>query len=118
MSAMVEQMQGVGPAMATASEGADVLLPSGPVGSLFGYHIAEAMRIPSASLALQPLAKTGEFAPPVLTLRSFGRFGNKAMWRLGALGEKIYLKQINELRLELGLPRARLSDFQGARETQ
>lgn len=115
---MVEQMQGVGPAMAAASEGADLLLASGPVGTLFGYHIAEAMRIPSAAVYLQPLARTREFAPPVLTVRSFGGLGNRALWKLGAQGEKIYLKQINELRTELGLPSARLRDFQATRDAR
>lgn len=113
---MVEQMNGVGPAMATASQGADLLLSCGPVGTLFGYHIATALKIPSAALHLQPLARTGDFAPPVLTLRSFGRLGNKAVWKLGAMSEKVYLKQINELRVNLGLPTTRLADFQPARD--
>jgi UDP:flavonoid glycosyltransferase YjiC (YdhE family) len=118
MRQMVEQLQGVGPAMVAASEGADLLLACGPVGTLFGYHIAEAMGIPSAALHLQPLARTAEFAPPVLTLRSFGRLGNMALWKLGALGEKIYLQQINELRTEMGLDAVRLRDFQGVRDAR
>jgi UDP:flavonoid glycosyltransferase YjiC (YdhE family) len=73
------------------------------------------MRIPSAALYLQPLAPTGEFAPPVLTLRSFGTLGNRAFWKIGAMGEKIYLKQINEVRTELGVPGVRLGDFQRRR---
>jgi hypothetical protein len=89
---LVEQMDGVGPAMVTASEGADLLLACGPVGSMFGYHIAAAMGISSFGLQLQPLARTADFAPPVLTLRSFGRLGNKAVWKLAGLGEKIYLR--------------------------
>lgn len=115
---MVEQMQGVGPAMAEASGDADLLLACGPVGTMFGYHIAEAMNVPSAAMHLQPLAPTGDFAPPVLTLRSFGRLGNRLMGRLGALGEKVYLAQINQLRTQLGLPAARLGDFQKRRDSQ
>lgn len=114
---MADQLRGVGPAMAAASEGADLLLCCGPVSTLFGYHIAEAMGIPSAALHLQPLARTGLFAPPVLTLRSFGRLGNRAMWRLGAMGERVYLKQVNELRVELGLPvLPSLGEFQRRRD--
>jgi UDP:flavonoid glycosyltransferase YjiC (YdhE family) len=80
---MAEKLQGVGPAMAAASDGADLLLACGPVGTLFGYHIAEAMRIPSAAVYLQPLARTREFAPVVLTTRSLGgsetgRYGRSA----------------------------------------
>lgn len=113
---MTEQMQGVGPAMADASQGADILLCSGPVGALFGYHIAEALGVPSAALYLQPLAPTGDFAPPVLTLRSFGRLGNRAMWRMGALGEKVYLPQVNQVRRDLGLPEASRQSYQARRD--
>jgi UDP:flavonoid glycosyltransferase YjiC (YdhE family) len=114
---MADQLRGVGPAMAAASEDADLLLCCGPVSTLFGYHIAEAMNVPSAALHLQPLAKTGQFAPPVLTPRSFGRLGNRAMWRLGAMSERVYLKRINELRAELGLPALRgLAGFQRRRD--
>lgn len=112
---MVADMDGVGPAMAQASTGADALLACGPVGTMFGYHIAEAMQIPSAALHLQPLAPTREFAPPVLTLKSFGGPGNKLAWRLGSMGERIYLKQVNQVRTELGLPAVKLGDFQGQR---
>lgn len=115
---MVEEMDGVGPAMATASLRADLLLACGPVGGMFGYHIAAAMRIPSAGLYLQPLARTGQFAPPVLTLRSFGRTGNRLIWKLGAMSERVYLTQINEVRTELGLPAVRLAAFQRVRDAQ
>jgi sterol 3beta-glucosyltransferase len=115
---MVEKLEGVGPAMAVAGRGADLLLACGPVGALFGYHIAAGLGIPSAGLYLQPLARTGEFAPPVLTLRSFGRLGNVAIWKLGAMSERVYLPQINDLRRELGLPAARLGDFQRVRDAR
>lgn len=115
---MVDQMEGVGPAMAAAAEGAELLLACGPVGALFGYHIAAAMRIPSAALYLQPLARTGDFAPPVLTLRSFGTLGNRLVWRLGGLTERVYLEQVNEVRVSLGLRALRLAQFQGARDAE
>lgn len=115
---MIADMNGVGPAMAAAGEGADVLLCGGPVGTLFGYHIAEAMQIPSAALYLQPLAKTGDFAPPVLTLRSFGRLGNRLVWKIGAAGERIYLPQVNQVRTRLGLGAVRLGGFQPRRDRE
>ena len=92
------------------------MLCCGPVGTLFGYHIAEGMRIPSAALQLQPLAKTGDFAPPVLTLRSFGRLGNRLVWKLGAAGERLYLAQINDVRVRVGLQPAKLGNYQPQRE--
>jgi len=115
---MVADLGGVGPAMARASEGAELLGCGGPVSALFGYHIAEAVGIPSAALYLQPLAKTGDFAPPVLTLRSFGRLGNRLVWKVGAMGERIYLPQINELRSQLGLKKTTLGAFQSRRDAE
>lgn len=115
---LVEQMDGVGPAMVTASDGANLLLACGPVGSMFGYHIAAGMGIPSVGMQLQPLARTEEFAPPVLTLRSFGRLGNKAVWKLVAMGEKIYLRQINQVRAAVGLRPTRVGEFQRVRDKQ
>lgn len=115
---LVEQMDGVGPAMVTASRGADLLLACGPVGGMFGYHIAAGMEIPSAGLQLQPFARTGDFPPPVLTLRSFGRLGNRAMWTLAAKGERIYLRQINQVRAEVGLRPANVGEFQRVRDSE
>lgn len=113
---MVADMDGVGPAMVEASAGADLLLASGPVGALFGYHIAQGMRIPSAALYLQPLAATRELAPPALTTRSFGGVGNRLVWRIAAKFEGIYLDQINQVRTSVGLTAARVRDFQRERD--
>jgi sterol 3beta-glucosyltransferase len=118
MREMVEQLDGVGPAIAKAAEGADLLLLAGPVSTLFGYHVAEAMDVPSTALGLLPMAATGEFPPTALGTRSLGRLGNRTLWKLGGLGEKIYLPQINALRTDLGLRSVKLSDYRDRRDAE
>ena len=75
LKAMRDDLAGVGEAMAHASRDADLLLLEGPVGSLLGYHVAEALDIPSMGVFFQPASPTADFAPPPLTARSFGRSG-------------------------------------------
>jgi UDP:flavonoid glycosyltransferase YjiC (YdhE family) len=103
LAQMRDDLYGVGEAIADAAAGADLLLLEGPVGSLLGYHVAEALDISSIGLFFQPVSATGEFAPPPLTDRSFGRAGNRLAWRLGDLGEKVYTPLIDDLRATLGL---------------
>ncbi|CAM3959302.1 glycosyltransferase [Smaragdicoccus niigatensis] len=114
---MVDQLRGVGPAMAEVAKDADLLIAASPVSSLFGYHIAQGLKIPSVGAFLQPLARTGDFPPPPLGTRSLGRLGNHALWKMGALGDKVYLPLINDLRAELGLPATTLQ-FQKERDAQ
>ena len=101
---MREDLNGVGEAIAHAASGADLLLLEGPVGSLLGYHVAEAVGVPSMGVFLQPVSATGEFAPPPLTARSFGRWGNRVAWRLGEAGERVYTPLVDGLRKNLSLP--------------
>jgi sterol 3beta-glucosyltransferase len=101
---MRDDLAGVGEAIAHAASDADLLLLEGPIGSLLGYHVAEALDIPSIGLFFQPVSATSEFAPPPLTARSFGRWGNRAAWRLGDAGERVYTPLIDGLRTHLGLP--------------
>lgn len=92
----------VGKAVAAASDGADLLLLSGM--GFAGYHVAEALGVPSAGAFLQPLEPTAEFPPAVLTTRSLGRRGNRAAaWTLTALGQVPFARATGELRRELGL---------------
>lgn len=104
LARMRDDLAGVGEAIAAAATDADLLLLEGPVGSLLGYHVAEALNIPSMGVFLQPVSATAEFAPPPLTARSLGRSGNRLAWRIGDLGEKVYTPLIDELRSTLGLP--------------
>ncbi|MGA5462609.1 glycosyltransferase [Mycobacterium sp. NPDC050041] len=105
LAAMRDDLAGVGEAMAHAGRDADLLLLEGPVGSLLGYHVAEALGVPSMGVALQPASATAEFAPPPLTARSFGRMGNRMAWHMaGGIGEKVYTPLIDDLRRSLGVP--------------
>lgn len=112
---MREDLTGVGEAIAHAASGADLLLLEGPIGSLLGYHVAEALGIPSMGVFLQPVSATSEFAPPPLTARSFGRWGNRAAWRLGNAGERVYTPLIDGLRANLGLPAESRGTYQRRR---
>lgn len=106
LAQMRDDLTGVGEAMAAAASDADLLLLEGPIGSLLGYHVAEALDVPSMGAFLQPVSATAEFAPPALTARSFGRLGNRLAWRLGDLGERVYAPLIDSLRKDLGLARS------------
>ena len=97
-----EIMGRLGPAVAEAAQGADILANS-VLGGIFGYHVAEAMGIPSFGAYVTPLEPTGDFPPVVADLPVLGRRGNLALGRLAALGQRIYLKPINALRRDLGL---------------
>nr|GID88016.1 hypothetical protein Ade03nite_69400 [Actinoplanes derwentensis] len=95
----------IGRAVAAASVEADLLLLGGM--GWIGYHVAEARKIPSIGVFLQPLDPTREFPPPLLTTRSLGAWGNKAAARsLRLLGQLPFARQTAALRHELGLPAA------------
>ncbi|MUM18465.1 glycosyltransferase family 1 protein [Mycobacterium sp. CBMA271] len=108
-------LAGVGEAMADTARDADVLLAEGPVGTLLGYHVAEALGIPSAGLSLQPACPTADFAPPPLTTRSFGGRGNRMVWRVAESAERIYTPLIDDLRHHLGLARSSRGSYHAAR---
>lgn len=115
LAQMRDDLHGVGEAIADAATGSDLLLLEGPVGSLLGYHVAEALDIPSIGVFFQPVSATGQFAPPPLTDRSFGQCGNHLAWRLGDLGEKVYTPLINDLRATLGSPTQSRRSYQRRR---
>ena len=48
------------------------------ISAIGGYHIAEALGLPSMGLGLQPVYPTREFPPSTVTARSLGRLGNRA----------------------------------------
>lgn len=116
LAAMRDDLAGVGEAMAHAGRDADLLLLEGPVGSLLGYHVAEALGVPSMGVFFQPASATTEFAPPPMTARSFGRVGNRLAWHMaGGVGEKVYTTLIDDLRHTLGLPRRSRRAYQAHR---
>ncbi len=101
---MREGLRGVGQAMAAAADGSDLLLLEGPVGALLGRHVAAALGVPSAGVMFQPASPTGDFCPPALGVRSYGRLGNRFVWWAGGFAERVYAPVIAELRRDLGLP--------------
>ncbi|MCK8616301.1 glycosyltransferase [Gordonia sp. C13] len=105
MVGMREDLAGVGEAVAAAAENADLLLCGGPVGTLLGWHVAEAVGCRSAAVVLQPSYRTSDFGPPALGVRSFGCVGNRAAWRTTAIGERLFAPLIDDLRQSLGLGR-------------
>lgn len=115
LAAMRDDLAGVGEAMAETSADADLLILGGPIGSLLGYHVAEALGLPSLGALLQPASPTGDFAPPPLTVKYFGRTGNRMMWRAAGLGEKVYTPLIDDLRAGLGLPACERTNYQTER---
>lgn len=115
LAQMRDDLAGVGEAIAAAAAGADLLLLEGPIGSLLGYHVAEALDIPSMGVFFQPVTATAEFAPPALTARALGRWGNRFAWRAGDLGEKVYTPLIDTLRAHLGLAPQKRSTYQRRR---
>ena len=118
LQSLREDLAGVGEAMAEAGRDAELVLFGGPVGSLLGYHVAEALEIPSMGALLQPASPTTVFAPPPLTTRSFGRLGNKLVWATSTVGEKVYTPLINNLRAELGLPARSRRGYQAERSAR
>ncbi|MGC4746991.1 glycosyltransferase [Micromonospora sp. DT201] len=90
-------------AMLAAAREADVVLltPAGWIGA----HVAEGLGLPSMGVYLQPLTPTREFAPPTVTTRSLGGWGNrKAATSLRSMGQKPFRAVVDQLRTELGLP--------------
>lgn len=87
-----------------ATEGADLILSSSLTAA--NYHVAQARGIPSMGVFLQPLDRTREFSS-VLTggVRSYGAWGNRAS---AAVSEAVlgwpFMGEINQVRVELGLP--------------
>ncbi|MEV4581066.1 glycosyltransferase [Nonomuraea jabiensis] len=87
-----------------AERGADILLLG--VAASAGYHVAEAMGVPSMGVHLQPVEPTGDFPPVMSALgRSFGRWGNRAAARLAfAVPSPAHAGSARRLRARLGLP--------------
>ncbi|MEV4178043.1 glycosyltransferase [Nonomuraea sp. NPDC049709] len=91
---------------AIAEQKADLLLLG--LAGASGYHVAEAMGVPSMGVHLQPVDPTGDF-PPVMSLfhRSLGRWGNRKAARLAfespAAGP-LLAGLSTKMRARLGLP--------------
>lgn len=87
-----------------AERDTDVMLLS--ISTLIGYHVAEAVGVPSMGVFLQPVYPTAEHPPGILGIgRDLGPFGNRAAARLSmGLTRVFYAKEVRALRSTLGLP--------------
>lgn len=92
----------MGEAIVRASSGSDLLLLS--VMAWQGIHVAEALKIPSMGVYLQPMDPTAAFPPWTLTQRSLGPWGNRAAGRaVRLLGQLPFRSTTDALRRDLGL---------------
>ncbi|MEU5348298.1 glycosyltransferase [Streptomyces sp. NPDC020766] len=104
--------------LVAAAGAADVLLLSSSLGPL-GHAIAEGHALPSMGVYLQPLAPTGEFAPPVIGTRSLGPAGNRLAGRVVNVAvERVFADTTRSLRSRLGLPPLGSRAARRARERQ
>jgi sterol 3beta-glucosyltransferase len=72
-----------------------------------GWHVAEAMGIPSMGVYLQPVAPTSEFPPAVSGVRSLGPYGNRVAGKLSMrVVDRMYAPAVKQLRARLDLPDA------------
>jgi UDP:flavonoid glycosyltransferase YjiC (YdhE family) len=83
---------------------ADILLLS-PLSELAGHPLAEAKRIPSLGVRLQPLSATAAYPPSLLGARSLGAVGNRltadtAAWII----DRLYGGVVAGFRSDLALP--------------
>ncbi|MGW1892765.1 glycosyltransferase [Streptomyces sp. NPDC002004] len=89
-----------------AAQGAELLLLSTTTAPL-GWHVAEAMGVPSLGAYLQPVTPTGSFPPVVGGARSLGPWGNRAAGRLSLrVVDRIHAEAARRLRDRFGLPPA------------
>ncbi|PBC59572.1 UDP-glucose--sterol glucosyltransferase [Streptomyces sp. Tue6028] len=101
-----------------AAHASDVLLLSGSLGPL-GHTVAEGLSLPSMGVYLQPLAPTGDFAPPVTGVRSWGPAVNRAAGHgVNMAVERVFAETVRTLRSRLGLPRLGPGAVRRARERQ
>ncbi|MET7619248.1 glycosyltransferase [Streptomyces sp. NPDC005408] len=101
-----------------AAHANDVLLLSSSLAPL-GHTIAEGLALPSMGVYLQPLAATGEFAPPVTGTRSFGRTANRlAGQAVNAALDHVFADTTRSLRARLGLPHTGTRAARRARDQQ
>ncbi|WP_199739485.1 glycosyltransferase [Streptomyces klenkii] len=101
-----------------AAQEADVLLVSSSL-QLLGHTLAEGLGLPGMGVYLQPLHVTGEFAPSVLSTRSWGPAGNRIAARaVNSVVDAVYSGTARTLRARLGLPPSSTRAARRARERQ
>lgn len=87
-----------------AVRGADLLVLSTTTAPL-GWHLAEAMGVPTLGAYLQPTHPTREFPPVIGGTRSLGGFGNRALGGFSLrMVDRVYADAVRDLRARLSLP--------------
>ncbi|SDM55064.1 glycosyltransferase [Allokutzneria albata] len=103
----IEMNQGI---IDAAADGADVMLFS-QMAMIGGYHIAQAMGVPSMGTYLVPLHPTAAFPPPI-GIPDLGAFGNRMAGRfLLGPGFTYFNKVIADARGKLGMPRMTVAEM-------
>lgn len=104
--------------VAAARQGADVMLLN-VFGVLIGYHVAEALGIPSAGLFMAPIQPTGEFPAPGIPIPNLGTWSNRTIGQMVlAAGSASFGRTTKGLREQLGLPPMRVSSLWRHLDTQ
>ncbi|MFB7633440.1 glycosyltransferase [Streptomyces sp. NPDC056149] len=103
-AAFIEQL---GDGMADAATPDTELLLLSTTTAPLGWHLAEALDIPSVGAYLQPTAPTRAFAPVVGGGRSLGGWGNRATGHLSLrVVDRLHADAVRALRTRLDLPPA------------
>lgn len=83
--------------------------------SLFGYDLAEKLRVPHIIASVIPLERTGQFPLSLLSAKSWGTPLNYLTYRFAAqLAWQPFRRAINRFRQRLGLPSASFFGHMGA----
>ncbi|MER5299546.1 glycosyltransferase [Streptomyces lasiicapitis] len=109
----------LGGGLADAVEEADDLLVLSTTTAPLGWHLAEALDVPTIGAYLQPAHPTREFAPVVSGARTLGGWGNCAMGRFSLrMVDRVYADAVGDLRSRLGLPAATTAAVRARRERE
>jgi sterol 3beta-glucosyltransferase len=99
-------------------DAADVLALTG-ITAIGGYQVAEGLALPSMELQLMPTHTTTDFAPSIVTGRSFGRLGNRVVGMATTTALAAMAGPARGIRHELGLPRRGIREvFSGQPDTR
>ncbi|MFD5702929.1 glycosyltransferase [Streptomyces lasiicapitis] len=109
----------LGGGLADAVEEADDLLVLSTTTAPLGWHLAEALGVPTIGAYLQPAHPTREFAPVVSGGRTLGGWGNCALGRFSLrMVDRVYADAVRDLRSRLGLPAATPAAVRARRERE
>lgn len=103
LDALRAYMTAAGAVAVSAAKDADVVLTN--TISPYGHDIAEGMKVPSATLLLQPSYPSADYPPIIASAVDFGRLGNRLAGRLADRVPTPYDPVGRRIRAEFGLPK-------------